>query len=114
MAAQSDASASASLDATRRYWIDPKELLAAQKHGRDRQLDIIGVYHSHPEHSAIPSECDRACAWPHYSYLIISVHQGQAQDYRSWSLDEQQHFQPEAILTLAFQVNEVPDRAPKV
>ncbi|MGG6293497.1 Mov34/MPN/PAD-1 family protein [Leptolyngbya sp. AN02str] len=88
---------SSNLDNTRRYWIAPQQLLAAQRHARDRQLNIIGVYHSHPDHPAIPSECDRSFAWPDYSYIIVSVQQGSAQDLLCWSLDDQHQFQPEAI-----------------
>lgn len=83
---------------TRRYWIDPKDVLAAQRHARDQKLNVIGVYHSHPDHPAVPSECDRTLAWPGYSYLIVSVPQGHAQDLLSWSLDDNHQFQPEALL----------------
>ena len=87
---------------SRRYWIDPKDLFDAQRHARhlshpDGQPDIIGFYHSHPDHPAIPSECDRACAWSVYSYIIMSVRQGIPSDLLSWRLDEQQRFQPEPI-----------------
>lgn len=85
---------------TSRYWIDPKEMLIGQRYARDRQLDIIGIYHSHPDHPAIPSECDRALAWSHYVYLIVSVQQGIAQDLLCWSLDENHQFQPEEILLI--------------
>ena len=88
------------------FWIDPKELLSAQKYAREHKLDIIGIYHSHPDHVAVPSECDRAFAWPRYSYLIVSVQQGNAQDYQSWTLDDQHQFQAEEIITLEFQVRE--------
>lgn len=81
-----------------RYWIDPLEMLAAMKYGRDRQLDIIGVYHSHPDHPAVPSECDRAIAWPQYSYIIVSVYQGSAQDLLSWNLDKNHCFQAEPLI----------------
>ncbi len=90
----------------RRFWIDPKELLAAQKYAREHNLDIIGIYHSHPDHVAVPSECDRAFAWPQYSYLIVSVQQGNAQDYQSWTLDDQHQFQAEEIKILEFQVRD--------
>lgn len=84
----------------RRYVIEPREMLRAQKQGRDRNLSIIGIYHSHPDSPAIPSECDRAFAWSQYSYIIISVHQGKAADIRNWSLDETHHFQPEEIIEM--------------
>ncbi|MEB3357002.1 MAG: M67 family metallopeptidase [Synechococcales bacterium] len=84
-----------------RYWIDPKEMLTAQRWGRDRQLNIIGVYHSHPDHLAIPSECDRACVWSEYSYIIVAVRHGSAQDVLCWTLDEHHQFQPEGFRLLA-------------
>ncbi|MEB3232164.1 MAG: M67 family metallopeptidase [Leptolyngbyaceae bacterium] len=85
------------LTAERRYWIDPKELLAAQKVGRERDLQMIGIYHSHPDHPAVPSECDRVLAWPDYSYMIVSVPEGSATDVLSWALDEDQQFQSEIV-----------------
>jgi proteasome lid subunit RPN8/RPN11 len=86
------------LTKSRRYWIDPRDMLKAQRYGRDRQLDIIGIYHSHPDHAALPSECDRVFAWPQYAYVIVSVHQGAAQDLRCWSLDADRQFQSEEIV----------------
>ncbi|MCT7967900.1 M67 family metallopeptidase [Laspinema sp. D1] len=91
-------SAPDTLTKERRYVIHPKDLLRAQKQGRDRQLKIIGIYHSHPDHPAIPSECDREYAWSEYSYIIVSVEQGQATQLTNWSLDETHHFQPETLV----------------
>ncbi|MBF2003586.1 MAG: M67 family metallopeptidase [Synechococcales cyanobacterium M58_A2018_015] len=85
------------LSKRRHYWIDPQELFAAQRHARQQQLDIIGIYHSHPDHPAVPSESDRRVAWAEYAYVIVSVRQGVAQDMLCWSLDQQQ-FQPEAMI----------------
>lgn len=82
------------------YAIAPEIMLKAQKSARDRKLDIIGIYHSHPDHPAIPSECDRVYAWYQYSYIIVSVHQGKASDLKSWSLDDEHQFQPEEIITV--------------
>jgi proteasome lid subunit RPN8/RPN11 len=84
----------------RRYAIAPVDLLKAQKSACERDLDVIGFYHSHPDHPAIPSECDRSCAWPQYSYIIVSVTQGRADDFRSWLLDENDRFQPEEIFDI--------------
>jgi proteasome lid subunit RPN8/RPN11 len=83
-----------------RFAIDPRDLLLAQRSARDRHLTIIGIYHSHPDHPAVPSERDRQQAWPHYSYLILSVQTGQVIDQRSWQLDNQDppQFQPEPIV----------------
>jgi proteasome lid subunit RPN8/RPN11 len=80
------------------YTIAPETMLRAQKQARDRQLEIVGIYHSHPDHPAIPSEFDRACAWQSYSYIIVSVPQGKAGELHSWSLDDEHQFQPEEIV----------------
>jgi proteasome lid subunit RPN8/RPN11 len=93
------------LDQHRRYWADPQTLLQVQRDCRDRHLDIIGVYHSHPDHPAIPSECDLRLAWPVYSYVIVSVtqvaaNQRQIVDLRSWQLDDAEQFQSEAVKIL--------------
>ena len=83
-----------------RFSIAPEVMLKAQKQARDRNLDIIGIYHSHPDHPAIPSESDLAIAWSQYSYMIISVQQGVACDVSSWSLDPDRQFQPEEIILM--------------
>ncbi|MFM7716007.1 MAG: Mov34/MPN/PAD-1 family protein, partial [Microcystis sp.] len=56
-----------------RFSIAPEVLLQAQKSARENQLEIIGIYHSHPDHAAIPSEIDRQLAWSGYTYIIVSV-----------------------------------------
>jgi len=89
----------------RRFSIAPVVMLKAQKDARDRRLDIIGIFHSHPDHPAVPSEFDRAIAWQQYSYIIVSVQQGKACDLKSWSLDDNHQFQPENILTVSPQPN---------
>jgi proteasome lid subunit RPN8/RPN11 len=81
-----------------RYWIDPRDLLALQRYTRSQQLSLIGIYHSHPDHAAVPSECDRALAWTGYAYIIISVLQGQPKEPRCWQLDDHHQFQPEPLV----------------
>ena len=76
-----------------RFTIDPRCLLKVQKEARERQLNIIGVYHSHPDHEAIPSAFDQAIAWQDYYYIIVSVRQGQGQDLLCWQLDAAHQFQ---------------------
>ena len=83
-----------------RFSIAPQVMLQMQKAARERHLDIIGIYHSHPDNPAVPSEFDRAIAWSSYSYIIVSVEQGQATDLNSWTLDEDHQFQPEEILII--------------
>ena len=80
-----------------RYIIKPAEMLRVIKEARSRDLSLIGVYHSHPDHPAIPSECDRQLAWPEYSYIIVSVPQGKAGEILTWNLDEQNQFQAESF-----------------
>ena len=77
----------------RRYTIAPELMLAAQKTARDRHWQILGIYHSHPNHEAIPSECDRQWAWPQYYYLILAVRDAVAWDSQCWQLDETRQFQ---------------------
>lgn len=80
-----------------RYWIDPKDMLEVQRSARAADQEIVGIYHSHPDHVAVPSECDRLLAWSGYSYLIVAVQRGSVQDLLCWSLDENHQFQPEEV-----------------
>jgi proteasome lid subunit RPN8/RPN11 len=84
-----------------RYAIAPQVMLQVQKQARDCKLNIIGIYHSHTDHPAIPSECDRQLAWQEYSYIIVSVQNGKASDIKSWVLDDNHQFQQEAIEKLS-------------
>jgi proteasome lid subunit RPN8/RPN11 len=79
------------------YAISPQTMLEVQKEVRDRSLEIIGIYHSHPNHPAVASECDRLYAWEQYSYTIVSVVAGKAQELLSWELDSDRTFQAEEI-----------------
>jgi proteasome lid subunit RPN8/RPN11 len=81
----------------RRYAIAPQVMLQAQREARERNLNIVGIYHSHTDHPATPSEFDRQCAWQEYSYIIVSVQSGKASDIKSWTLDDSHQFQQEAI-----------------
>jgi proteasome lid subunit RPN8/RPN11 len=100
-----DSSVQRSSSKANRFSIAPIVMLKAQKDARDRNLDIIGIYHSHPDHPAVPSEFDRAIAWQQYSYIIVSVLQRKACDLKSWSLDDDHQFQPEETLTVTPQPN---------
>jgi proteasome lid subunit RPN8/RPN11 len=71
-----------------RFLIDPLDQLRMEKDARARGLDVLGYYHSHPDHPPRPSIYDRAHAWPCYSYLIVSVEQGIAKDLTCWVLAE--------------------------
>jgi proteasome lid subunit RPN8/RPN11 len=81
-----------------RYLISPETVLAANKEVRALSLDVVGYYHSHPDHPARPSEFDRDHAWPGLSYVIVSVEGGRVADTRSWRLaDDRERFEEEAI-----------------
>lgn len=71
----------------RRYVIDPRETLAVEKELSGSGHEILGFYHSHPNHPAEPSEFDRSHAWPWYSYVILSIVDRRPADLRAWVLD---------------------------
>lgn len=71
-----------------RYHIDPRELVRIQREGREREEDILGFYHSHPDHPARWSQTDLAEAhWFGCSYVITSVEKGKAVATNSFLLD---------------------------
>jgi proteasome lid subunit RPN8/RPN11 len=81
-----------------RFSITPDDFRSAERAAREAGLDLIGWYHSHPDHPALPSEYDREHAWPWYSYIIVSVAKGEAQAMASWRLaDNRVRFEPEKI-----------------
>ena len=81
-----------------RFLIDPQEQVRVEKSARQRGLDVLGYYHSHPDHPARPSNYDREHAWPWYSYIILSVERGEAVEITSWVLSEDRaHFDPEPL-----------------
>lgn len=81
-----------------RFLIDPLDQLKVEREARRRGLDVVGYYHSHPDHPARPSNYDREHAWPWYSYIILSVERGKAAEMTSWVLSEDRsHFDPEPL-----------------
>jgi len=72
----------------RRYLIPSDVMLREQRAADARDLDVVGYFHSHPDHPAAPSEFDREHALPNWSYVIVSVQQGQAADVLAWRLRE--------------------------
>jgi proteasome lid subunit RPN8/RPN11 len=71
-----------------RFLIDPLDQLRLEKEARRSGLDVLGYYHSHPDHAARPSNYDRKYAWPGYSYVIVAVELGTATQLTSWVLAE--------------------------
>jgi proteasome lid subunit RPN8/RPN11 len=81
-----------------RFEVDAGDFRTAERAAAQRGLELIGWYHSHPDHPARPSEYDREHAWPWYSYVIVSVAAGQPREMTSWRLaDDRSHFLPEEI-----------------
>ena len=70
-----------------RYLIPPVEFVRVQRDADARGLDIVGFYHSHPDHPARPSAFDREHAWPGYAYLIAAVAQGLPGELRGFRFD---------------------------
>ncbi len=83
---------------TQRYVIEPLDLLRADTAARSNGLDLIGIYHSHPNHPAEPSEFDRSRAASWYSYLILSIVDRHPKDLTAWRFDDSAKvFRPEAM-----------------
>ena len=84
-----------------RYLLDPRDQLRVEKDARARGLDVLGYYHSHPDHPARPSTYDREHAWPWYSYVIISVERGEPKEFACWVLSEDRsRFEAEPVEVL--------------
>lgn len=81
-----------------RFSVSTADVVEAEKVARQQGLDVVGWYHSHPDHPARPSQYDRDHAWPWYSYIIVSVAEGKPQDMTSWRLnDDREQFSAEGI-----------------
>ena len=84
---------------TRRCEISPADFYHADRTARASGQAILGVYHSHPDHPARPSEYDREHAWPFYSYVIVAIAKRQPGEMTSWQLNEQtEAFEPQRIV----------------
>lgn len=71
-----------------RFSVAPRDVIAADQEAQANGLEVVGWYHSHPDHPARPSEYDREHAWPWYSYVIVKVEKGEAREMTSWRLKE--------------------------
>jgi proteasome lid subunit RPN8/RPN11 len=86
-------------DKRRRFEISPKDYMRAEQWAIERNLTLLGVYHSHPSSPAIPSELDRLAAQPFFSYIIISIYDRGRTNTLSWQLNEHGFFYQEEIIT---------------
>jgi proteasome lid subunit RPN8/RPN11 len=84
----------------RRFLVRPDDYRVAEKRASDSGGELLGFYHSHPDHPAEPSQYDLDHAWPFFSYVIVSVRAGEPADLRSWRLrDDRSRFDEEELHT---------------
>jgi proteasome lid subunit RPN8/RPN11 len=87
-----------------RYLLTPQDYLHGEQEASNLGLDVLGIFHSHPDHPNRPSEFDREWAIPWFSYVITSVQAGNAVDSRSWLLsDDRSQFFEEEIRVISDQ-----------
>jgi proteasome lid subunit RPN8/RPN11 len=85
-------------DNPHRYLISSEDLRRITGELEKIKLEVLGIYHSHPDHPAAPSAFDLDHAWPWYSYVILRVDRGSAAELTSWKLeDDRQNMRPEPI-----------------
>jgi proteasome lid subunit RPN8/RPN11 len=84
----------------RRFLVRPSDYRAAEARADQTGRELLGFYHSHPDHPARPSQYDLDHAWPVFSYVIVSVREGEPREVRSWRLrDDRSQFDEEEIQT---------------
>ena len=82
----------------RRFLVRPDDYRQAEKQASAAGAELLGFYHSHPDHPARPSQYDLDHAWPFFSYIIVSVKAGVPEDMTSWRLREDRSvFDPENL-----------------
>jgi proteasome lid subunit RPN8/RPN11 len=82
----------------RRFLVRPADYRVAEQQASSLGAELLGFYHSHPDHPARPSQYDLDHAWPFFSYVIVSVRAGAAREMTSWRLrDDRSGFEEEAL-----------------
>ena len=89
----------------RRFFITPDQYRQAEQLAREWKMELLGFYHSHPDHPAAPSVFDTDHALPWFTYIIVSVRQGKSAAMTAWLLDEKRTQFIERIIV----VEPVPD-----
>ena len=87
-------------DQRRRFEISALDYINAERYALEKNIVLLGVYHSHPNHPAKPSKYDLKQAVPYFSYIIISVMDGKEEKTTSWRLDQNEEFEEEHIAIL--------------
>ena len=84
----------------RRFLVRPQDYREAEKRASAAGGELLGFYHSHPDHPARPSQYDLDHAWPFFSYIIVAVAAAVPGDMTSWRLkDDRSAFDPEELKT---------------
>ena len=73
------------------YELDPRDFIRVQREAESNHCDIVGFYHSHPQHGAYFSATDHSRAWPNYLYLVVSVIDGEPRDTRAFVVQYEGH-----------------------
>ena len=82
----------------RRFLVRPQDYREAERRAGELGVDLLGFYHSHPDHPARPSQYDLDHAWPFFSYIIVSVAGGRPEEMTSWRLlDDRSAFASEDL-----------------
>jgi proteasome lid subunit RPN8/RPN11 len=82
----------------RRFMVRPGDYKTAEQRASELGADLLGFYHSHPDHPARPSQYDLDHAWPFFSYIIVSVREGTPELMTSWLLkDDRSAFEEETL-----------------
>ncbi len=71
-----------------RYELDPRDIIQAERSARERGEEVVGFFHTHPDHPARPSQFDTDRAWPGYHYVVIAVQEGRQVAATAWCLEE--------------------------
>jgi len=85
----------------RRFRVRPQDYRDAERRAAESGAELLGFYHSHPDHPARPSQYDLDHAWPSFSYIIVSVRAGAPDDMTSWRLREDRSVFDQETLTYA-------------
>ena len=83
-----------------RYLLTAEDYMHGEEEAIRLGLDVLGVFHSHPDHPNRPSDFDQEWAMPWFSYVITSVQAGEAAGSRSWTLSEDRHVFTEEPITV--------------
>jgi len=88
----------------RRFLVSAQDYVQSEAYARRAGAELLGFYHSHPDHPAEPSQYDLDHAWPNFSYVIVAVGAGRPGDLRSWRLRaDRSSFEEETVHTHADQ-----------